>query len=315
MLLVERVSFRLEPVPPFRLDLAVWALKRRPHYVVDRWDGKTYRRVLAMGGQPVEAAVTQDGPLQKPHLHVEVRGDRCVPGTREKVTRALELLLGIRVDLSNFYAHAGQENRLHLFAARFMGFKPPRFLSIFEALLNAICCQQLTLTLGLRFLGGLTEIFGASYQDGNAQWRAFPGPEDLRGADPQKLRALGLSGNKVTSLLEAAEVCAAGALQEESLSPLADDALRARLCQLRGVGRWTAEYVMLRGFGRLNIFPFSDSGALNSLRRWLKLNGKLDQKTVEGLLRRWSPYAGLVYFHLLLDGVVKAGFLEPPGHI
>lgn len=307
---MERLSFRLEPVPPFRLDLAVWALKRRPHYVVDRWDGKTYRRVLAMGGQPVEAAVTQVGPIEKPRLHVEVRGDTRAPDTREKVTRALELLLGIRVDLSDFYAHAGQENRLHPFAVKFTGFKPPRFLSIFEALINAICCQQLTLTLGLRFLGSLAEIYGASFQDGDSQWPAFPGPEDLRGADPQKLRGLGLSGNKVTSLLEVAEVCAAGALREESLSPLEDDALRARLCQLRGVGRWTAEYVMLRGLGRLHIFPFSDSGALNSLRRWLKLNGSLDQKTVEGLLRRWAPYAGLVYFHLLLDGVTKAGFLD-----
>ena len=184
----------------------MWVLKRRPHYVVDRWDGKTYRRVLVIGGQPVEVSVTQEGSLEKRHLHVEVRGDTCAPDTREKVTRALELLLGIRVDLSDFYAHAGQEPRLHPFAERFAGFKPPRFLSIFEALLNAICCQQLTLTLGLRILGGLTEIYGASFQDGDAQRHAFPGPQDLGNADPKKLRELGLSAHKVTSLLEAAEV-------------------------------------------------------------------------------------------------------------
>ena len=40
------IRFTLQPVPPFRLDLTAWALRRRPHNAVDRWDGDTYRRVL-----------------------------------------------------------------------------------------------------------------------------------------------------------------------------------------------------------------------------------------------------------------------------
>lgn len=57
-----RGTFELEPVSPFRLNLTVWTLRRRPANVVDRWDGTTYRRVLPLPGGPVEVAVTQSGP-------------------------------------------------------------------------------------------------------------------------------------------------------------------------------------------------------------------------------------------------------------
>ena len=55
------VTFSLNPVAPFRLDLTAWALGRRPSNVIDRWDGETYRRVLVMNGNATEVAVTQSG--------------------------------------------------------------------------------------------------------------------------------------------------------------------------------------------------------------------------------------------------------------
>lgn len=62
------LAFSLEPMPPFRLDLTAWALRRRPDNAVDRWDGRTYRRTAAMAGEPVEIAVTQVGPPEEPRL-------------------------------------------------------------------------------------------------------------------------------------------------------------------------------------------------------------------------------------------------------
>ena len=53
--------FKLTPVPPFRLDLTIWVLRRLPINQMDRWDGKTYRRVLMLADTPVEIAVVQAG--------------------------------------------------------------------------------------------------------------------------------------------------------------------------------------------------------------------------------------------------------------
>ena len=56
-----RLAYSLKPVPPFRLDLAVWVLRRRPENLIDRWDGRCYRRALALEGGAVEVTVTQTG--------------------------------------------------------------------------------------------------------------------------------------------------------------------------------------------------------------------------------------------------------------
>jgi DNA-3-methyladenine glycosylase II len=77
----DKITFSLDPVPPFRLDLTVWTLRRRADNRVDRWDGQTYRRALALDGIPVEAVVTQPGAADAPRLHVTLSGAR--PLTRD----------------------------------------------------------------------------------------------------------------------------------------------------------------------------------------------------------------------------------------
>jgi len=103
-----------------------------------------------------------------------------------------------------------------------------------------------------------------------------------------------------------------GLLDLESLERLADDEVVARLTSLSGIGRWSAEYVLLRGLGRLHIFPGDDVGARNTLARWLDLEPPLDYRAVEEAVSRWQPYAGIVYFHLLLDGLAEMGQLDGP---
>jgi len=83
-----------------------------------------------------------------------------------------------------------------------------------------------------------------------------------------------------------------------------------QLMAFRGVGRWSAEYVMLRGLGRLHVFPGDDVGAQKSLARWLGRSAPLDYGGVRKAVAPWQPDAGLVYFHLLLDGLSNAGVLE-----
>ncbi len=83
--------------------------------------------------------------------------------------------------------------------------------------------------------------------------------------------------------------------------------LSGRLTDRRGIGRWTAEYVMLRGLGRLQIFPGDDVGAHNKLRRFFDIDTKLDYDNVKLLVARWQPYAGMVYFHLLLESLAETG--------
>jgi DNA-3-methyladenine glycosylase II len=79
--------------------------------------------------------------------------------------------------------------------------------------------------------------------------------------------------------------------------------------ELKGVGRWTAEYVLLRGLGRLDIFPGDDVGARKKLDQFLRKKKPLDYDGLHRAVAGWQPYAGFVYFHLLLARIKKAGWL------
>ncbi len=302
-----QITFALEPVPPFQLGLTVWALRRRPDNEVDRWDGEVYRRALPLAGKLVEVAIRQTGPTAAPRLQVTVAGMRLTPGVESSVTAALDRMLGLRVRLSEFYRLAATDHRLGRLVERFRGLKPPRFPTLFEALANGIACQQVTLTQGIRLLNRLAATYGAAIK--GSDLRAFPQPPDLARLEPDNLRQLKFTRQRAGALIDLSHSIVERGLDLEGLPAVDDEAALSRLLQLRGVGRWTAEYVLLRGLGRLHIFPGDDVGARNHLRRWLGLTEPLDYEGTRRLVADWKPYAGFIYFHLLLDGLAEAGVL------
>src|SRR5262249_17984401 len=77
----------------------------------------------------------------------------------------------------------------------------------------------------------------------------------------------------------------------EVLDRESDDDVRRQLLALHGVGRWTAEYVLLRGLGRLQLFPGDDVGAQKRLAQWLGRTRPLDYGGVERADEPWHPYA------------------------
>ncbi len=311
---MRRNELFLEPVSPFRLDLTVWTLRRRPENVVDRWDGQTYRRVLPLLGGPVEISVTQVEPPEMPRLRVSVDGQPLHSGLKAAVTSALERLLGLRIDLAGFYRLAAREKQLGQLAHRFRGMKPPRYATVFESAIVGVASQQVSRTVSILVLNRLTAGYGTEFRNQGATAHAFPRPEDVAGLVPGELRPLGFSRQKERAITELAQSVAGGGLEMEGLAQLPDEEAIERLCSLRGVGRWTAEYVLLRGFGRTHIFPGDDVGARNNLKRWLHLEKPLDYEAVRRTLEHWHPYAGLIYFHMLLGPLAEAGFLQtgPP---
>ncbi len=309
-----RPSFHLEPVPPFRLDLTVWVLRRRPDNLVDRWDGHTYRRVLVTGnGEPFEVSVSQSGPAEAPQLDISVASGTSSRETRERATPALERLLGIGLDLDEFHSLAARDEDLGPLASQFHGFKPPRFQNLFEALVNGIACQQLTLTVGIRLLNRLAEAYGPVLTVEDGTFHAFPRPQDLAMEDVEALRKMGFSYQKAHSITHLAHLITSKQFDPAGIESLDDEKAAAHLRRLKGVGRWTAEYALLRGLGRIEISPGDDVGARNNLQRWLGLSGAMNYDQVHNALQRWEGYGGLVYFHLLLKSLVEKGILVHAG--
>ena len=305
----------IRPLPPFRLDFTVWALRRRPRNAIDRWDGTTYRRVAIIGRRVTELAMRQSGSPAAPRIIVTATPALRTPGDRRQVRSIVERLLGVHIDLSDWYRMAERDPRLAELANRFRGLKPPRFPTVFEALVNAFACQQLSLVVGLELLNRLAAVCGVRRRTGEGAHYAFPAARVVARVPAADFHAIGFSRQKVRALLTLARGIDRGEVEVERLARDGDQEAAARLRELRGVGRWTAEYVLLRGLGRLHVFPGDDVGAQKSLARWLGRSGALDYDGVGRAVAKWRPYAGLLYLHLLLDGLAAAGSLEAGGAV
>ncbi|HEV2314478.1 MAG TPA: hypothetical protein VGR94_04160 [Candidatus Acidoferrales bacterium] len=308
-LALDTISFEMRPMPPFRLDLTAWVLRRRPENLLDRWDGQTYRRALPLENVIVELAIQQTSSPSRPRLAVTAAAKEIPINSEMILRRKIEGLLGTQINLRAFYSLAASQKHLQPLIAEFAGFKPPRYPTIFEALLNAISCQQVSLHVGIMLLNRLVQTFGKTASSAADALQCCPSPEDLAGVSPGTLRAMGYSQQKERAILELSRSIVAGEINLESLNELDDASALARLTAIRGVGRWSAEYALLRGMGRLNIFPGDDVGGWNKLQKHLRLRKRPSYDKTHQLLAPWKSFAGLIYFHFLLDGLRDKGAL------
>ena len=173
-------QLEIEPGAPFRLDLTAWALRRRPHNAIDRWHAPTYRRVVSVDGGPVALSVTQEGGSDVPRLSVLLAGRPIDRSAELLVLSALDRLLGLTVDVSDFATMAAPDPLLGPLAGRMRGLRPPRFPTVFEALVNGVACQQLSLEVGIHLLNRLTADRGRPVSDAPAARAHSPTPRTSR---------------------------------------------------------------------------------------------------------------------------------------
>lgn len=289
--MITRVGVRA----PFRLDLTANVLRRLSTNVVDRFDGTTYRRVI---GNAV-LSVTQTGPAE---LTVDVDGIGGAFDAEVLVGR----LLGVDADLTPFYRAAAGVAWLAPLVAGARGVKPPRYPTLWEACVNAIVYQQVSIHAAGAILRRVIERYATPVAVGDEQLYAFPGPRTIADADAEELRGLGLSINKVVAVRTVARAIIESTLDEASLALLPTPELMAQLVAHRGIGPWTAAVIALRGFGRLDLFPMNDSGVARSVR---DLSGRTDVD-VEALLALLGEQRGMLYYHLLLGRLAARGDVE-----
>jgi DNA-3-methyladenine glycosylase II len=287
----------------FRLPLTVSALRRLSTNLVDVLtpDGQ-YVRALAGSHGPVIARVTQTRPET---LSVALEGDE-----REH-RRALALvrrMLGVDRDLTPFDRAAASVPWLMPLAARMRGIKPPRYATLWEACVNVIVFQQISLQAASAIMERLIVALGRSVETAGGRSYVFPGVESVLDAKDDLLRAAGLSPGKLATLRRVGEALAAGVLDEAMLEEHASPEAAALLGGIKGIGPWTAAVVLLRGLGRLDVFPANDS----SVARNLAMVAGTSPLDIDGVVEALRPQQGMLYYHLLLARLESRGELGRP---
>lgn len=302
---MHEAAITLPVKPPFKLDLTAWVLRRRAKNAIDNWDGQTYRRVLILE-QPVLVAVRQNTA----GLTLEFNSAQKLSEAKQtKLKDLVGKMLGVGIDLKPFYELVALEPALSLLAGQFRGVKPTRYPTIFESLVNAVACQQVSLDVGILLLNRLAQNFGAVLTDGPTKFYSFPAPEDLLSTSEDSLKQLGFSRQKARAIWDLACGIANEDINLDQLETASNEEAIAYLQSIRGIGRWSAEYVLLRGLGRLDVFPGDDVGGQNNIQRLFGLDTRPGYEELGSLTAKWHPYAGLIYFHLLLSKLHEKGLV------
>jgi DNA-3-methyladenine glycosylase II len=295
---------RVTVVPPYRLDLTVAVLRRLSTNIVDRTDAQgRYLRALDCIAGPAFVTVSQPEPTS---LAVEIDAP---PGEETRIAALVQRMLGVDRDLTGFYAAAREVTWLHPLVQRMRGVKPPRYPTLWEACVNAIVFQQVSIHAAAAILGRTIAALGAPIERHGERLFAFPGPSALLAADDAVLRTAGLSTGKVATLRRVAEALRGGTLDDAMLEARTTPEASAVLCSIKGIGPWTAAVILLRGLGRLDLFPEKDSGAARSLA----LAAPGVAVDVGAALATLGPWRGLLYYHLLLARLETRGEIDTLG--
>jgi 3-methyladenine DNA glycosylase/8-oxoguanine DNA glycosylase len=284
---------------PFHLEATVRLLQRREANLVDVWEDARYLRVLATPEGLALVEVIDHGTVDKPALDHRVIAGRASASIAPTVRR----MLGLDVDPRPLHALLEKERALRAIASPLRGMRPPRFASLFETVANVVPFQQVSLDAGVAIVRRLVERFGASLEHDGRRRFAFPEAHDVARARLPSLRACGLSARKAETLRGLARAIDRGELVEAQLAALSSDDAIAQLVALSGIGPWSAALVLLRGLGRLDVFPPGDVGVAR------KLGAQLDR-----LVRRFGDRRGYLYFCALGRALLQKGLIHaaPP---
>ena len=174
--------------------------------------------------------------------------------------------------------------------------------SIFEALLEAIVYQQLHGRAAATILGRVKALFPGN--DGHVRTRRglvarFPSPQQIAEATPELLRSAGLSQAKMLAIKDLAAKTIEGIVPTaRQAHKMSDEELIEHLTQVRGIGRWTVEMLLIFRLGRPDVLPVDDYGVRKGFAKIHKLEQLPKPKELLAHGERWRPHRSVACWYL-----------------
>lgn len=258
--------------------------------VAEQVSGNRIRKGVLLDG----VAVLLDVTLTPAAALCEVQADGALTATAaDMVDEALLNILGLRIDPAPFLALAGDDALIGAIARRSPGLRIVQSATIFEALTWAIIGQQINLTFAIALRR--TFILQAGRQHSSGMW-CYPEARQVAALDAADLTSRKFSRSKADTLLRLARMVDAG----ELTLARGDDIARASaaLLAVKGIGPWTVNYALLRGYGYADCSLHGDVAIRAALQQLLGEDAKPDMARTEALLARYKPHRTMAAAHL-----------------
>ncbi len=297
-------------VPPFSLSLFVglYASYRFPELVDVVRDGRYYRVLYTESLQPVLVVVEAAGTIDAPALNLTVYSKNSLSGEDlDHIQNKIRWMLGLDEDLREFYAHVEEHDPiLSQFTKRLRGLRAPATPTVFEAVIHALVEQQISFNFAGKVKSRLVQKFGDAMEVEGETYYAFPKPDRLSRTTPQELRTLQLSRRKGEYIVGVASKVASGEFDFEALKFQPNQTVVEEISKLRGLGKWTAEMVMVRGMRKLDAIPADDVALRRLISHYYFNDAKVSNEQARDLAEeRWGRYRGYAAFYLMYGGRVE----------
>jgi DNA-3-methyladenine glycosylase II len=278
---------RVIPLPPgYRVADVLAFHARDAEGVAEQITANGFRKGVLLDG----VAVMFDVAFSPDAAHCTLTADGALPAA---AAAALPGMLGLRIDPAPFAAFVRDDPLLGPVVAHTPGLRIVQSASVFEALTWTIIGQQINVAFAIALRRTL--ILQAGRQHSSGIW-CYPEALDVAALDIDALTARKFSRAKAETILRLAQQVASGEL---SLAPDAPvDAIAARLLAVKGIGPWTVNYALLRGYGYADCSLHGDVAVRSALQRLLGEDAKPDIARTEVLLARYAPYRTMAAAYL-----------------
>ena len=277
----------------YPLERLLAQLGRDPKSISERVDGLVYHAATRLGDRAFR--LTLDfSRCTTGHTTTLALPSNLSPGLRAEAAARVARLLGLVQDAPGFARLAKKLGLSRLVAGR-ESLRLPQYLTPWDAIPWAILGQQINLPFAFRLRRTLAELAGTPVGEGLV---APPAPSAVAALTPSSLAVRQFSRQKIRTLLDVAKLVADGSLDLDQLASGSATRAERALLDVKGLGPWTVNYVLMRGFGFADCTPYGDTGLGDGLQRLFALDHRPDADSTRRLMLPFSPHRSLATAHL-----------------
>lgn len=295
------MRLKITAVRPFDFGLTAMIFSNGDKEI-RRYENGEYWQVVRVGGKLVLVFMTSVGTVEKPILSVEVKSDRLISSVDKKViVETVRSLFNLGLNLNEFYEDVKCDGVMLSLTRRLRGLRSPSTPSVFEALIDSIIEQQISLAVARSIEGRVVKAFGEILEDDGEVYYAFPTSQSLAVAPVKRLRECGLSLRKAEYIKNVSGLVEKGDFDLEALKDCEDsDEIVRELDRVRGIGVWTAELTMVRGMQRFDVIPADDLGVRRCISHYYCGDDKISGEEARMIAKKWDKWKGLASFYLIM---------------
>lgn len=283
---------------PFDADLTLSRYRLWGEDLVNRLGPGVLHRAVKVDGRVWGYAARWSGDRDDARLTVSAPGARSTRVLDAAVADA-RWVCGADLDLDAFYRAVKGDPVLGELTSRLPGLRPTLTPRPFEMLVGAVCAQQVNLTFAFTVRARIVRCYGEAVTVDGVEVFAFPEPARLARVAPAALRSLQLTTRKAEYVVGLARLVASGELDLDGLAARGNDEVIETITGIRGFGRWSAEWLLCRGFGRGDVCPAGDLGVRRAFEHFYARGRALTETAIRRRAARWGPHQNLAIHYLL----------------